>query len=110
MSKIGEISGVEVYLSPQQYEEYKNSLEDEIERLEKRSKEIYEGFMATQEELKEYAEENERLQNIIKEVREYIENGSDFKSIYFKETDTEFWKIIMEDNLKNDLLKILKGE
>ena len=39
--------------------------EKEIERLEKRNKEIYEGFMATQEELKEYAEENERLNNII---------------------------------------------
>lgn len=59
----------------------------------------------------ELDQEIERLNNIIKEAIEYIENGSDFKSIYFKETDTEFWKIIMEDNLKNDLLEILdKGD
>ena len=47
--------------------------EKEIERLEKRNKEIYEGFMATQEELKEYAEENERLNNIIDKAIDYID-------------------------------------
>ena len=56
---------------------------EEMERLEKRNKEIYEGFMATQEELKEYAEENERLHSIIKEVRNRTikmigNNGLDF--------------------------------
>ncbi len=47
-------------------------LENAIDTLRKRNEEIYEGFMATQEELKEYAEENEQLHSIIKEVREYI--------------------------------------
>ena len=67
MSKIGEISGVEVYLSPQQYEEYKNSLEDEIERLNKQ-------YELMEEALEDKAEEIERLNNIIKEVREDIED------------------------------------
>jgi acetolactate synthase small subunit len=46
---------------------------EENERLEKRNKEIYEGFMATQEELKEYAEEIERLNNIIDKAINYID-------------------------------------
>ena len=40
----------------------------EIERLEKRNKEIYEGFMATTEELCEATKEIEKLNNIIKEI------------------------------------------
>ena len=55
-------------------EERLQELVEEIERLNKRNKEIYEGFMATTKELTEYAEEIERLNNIIKEVREYIES------------------------------------
>ena len=34
-----------------------------IEQLEKRNKELYEGFMATQEELTDYATKNEQLEN-----------------------------------------------
>ena len=37
-------------------------LYNEVIRLQKRNKEIYDGFMATQEELTEYAEENEKLE------------------------------------------------
>ncbi len=79
-------------------------LEYEVERLEKRNKEIYEGFMATTEELCEATKEIEklkeqlndeideelkqseimvkkqkeieRLHSIIKEAREYIENNT----------------------------------
>ena len=41
--------------------DYITNLQQENERLEKRNKEIYDGFLATQEELTDYAEENERL-------------------------------------------------
>lgn len=34
-----------------------------IEQLEKRNKQLYEGFMATQEELTDYATKNEQLEN-----------------------------------------------
>ena len=54
-------------------------LEYEVERLEKRNKEIYEGFMATTEELCEEAKEKERLNNIINELEKWLkffnENG-----------------------------------
>ena len=50
----------------------------EIERLKKRNKEIYEGFMTTTEELCEATKEIERLNNIIKEVREYIKSKTEF--------------------------------
>jgi geranylgeranyl pyrophosphate synthase len=46
----------------------------EIERLNKRNKEIYGGFMTTTEELCEATKEIERLNNIIKEAREYHDN------------------------------------
>ena len=36
-------------------------LYNEVIRLQKRNKEIYDGFMATQEELSDYAKENDRL-------------------------------------------------
>ena len=39
-----------------------------IEQLEKRNKELYEGFMATQEELTDYATKNEQLE---KELQNY---------------------------------------
>ena len=45
----------------------------EIERLNKRNKEIYEGFMTTTKELTEYAEEIERLNNIINELEKWSE-------------------------------------
>ena len=35
-----------------------------IEQLEKRNKELYEGFMATQEELTDYATKNEQLEKL----------------------------------------------
>lgn len=50
------------------------------------------------------------LEKRINKAIEYITNGSDFKSIYFKKTDEELWKILLEDNIKNDLLEILRGE
>ena len=37
-----------------------------IEQLEKRNKQLYEGFMATQEELTDYATENEQLEEELK--------------------------------------------
>ena len=50
------------------------------------------------------------LQTRIDKAIEYITDGSDFKSIYFKKTDEELWKILLEDNIKNNLLDILRGK
>lgn len=43
-----------------------------IEQLEKRNKQLYEGFMATQEELTDYATKNEQLENNRDKAIEYI--------------------------------------
>ena len=53
--------------------------------------------------------EIERLQNIIKEVRELVENGTDFKSIYFKKDKEDLWKVILSNEIKEKYLEILKG-
>lgn len=61
--------------------------------------------------LTNYYNENERLNNIIKEVRELVENGTDFKSIYFKKDEEDLWKVILVDEIKEKYLEILdKGE
>ena len=41
--------------------DYITNLQQENERLKKRNKEIYDGFIATQEELSDYAKENDKL-------------------------------------------------
>ena len=41
-----------------------------IEQLEKRNKQLYEGFMATQEELTDYATKNEQLEKDKKELKD----------------------------------------
>lgn len=43
-----------------------------IEQLEKRNKELYEGFMATQEELTDYAIKNEQLENNRDKAYEFV--------------------------------------
>lgn len=74
------------------------------------NKEIYELTIRTQfEQINELCEQIDELQDRINKAIEYITNGSDFKSIYFKKTDEELWKILLEDNIKNDLLDILRG-
>jgi len=60
-------------VSEEQLEYSAKLLADNIS-LEKRNKEIYEGFMTTTQELCEATKEIERLHSIIKEVREYIES------------------------------------
>lgn len=78
MSKIGEISGVEVYLSPQQYEEYKNSLEDEIERLNNIIKEVreyitsYESISIMQGLMKEYSNYDLDIKTMNEMIRRYM--------------------------------------
>ena len=52
-------------------------------------------------------QEIERLQNIIKEVRELVENGTDFKSIYFKKDKEDLWKVILSNEIKEKYLEIL---
>jgi len=48
-----------------------DELRKEINQLKKRNKEIYDGYMATTQELTEYAEENERLNNIINTILDF---------------------------------------
>lgn len=59
---------------------------------------------------KEKDKEIERLQNIIKEVRELVENGTDFKSIYFKKDKEDLWKVILAKEVKEKYLEILDKE
>ena len=68
----------------------------EIERLNKRNKEIYEEFMATTKELTEYAEENERLRDLCEKYEE--EHRTTF----------EEWKKTV--NIINELKKFLEEE
>lgn len=60
--------------------------------------------------LDEREQEIERLNNIIKEVRELVENGVDFKCITFRKVDEDTWKIILDSNIKEDFLEILDKE
>ena len=62
------------------------------------------------EQIKELFDEYLELKDRIDKAIEYITDGSDFKSIYFKKTDEELWKILLEDNIKNNLLDILRGK
>lgn len=74
--------------------EYSARLLAENISLEKRNKEIYEGFMATTQELCEATKEIERLHSIIKEAREYVRS----KSI-------KFTMAYVEDDGRIDLLR-----
>lgn len=67
-----------------------------IEQLEKRNKELYEGFMATQEELTDYATKNEQL-----------ENNRD-KAIEFLKTEHMTYDSAWE--WRQALINILKGD
>ena len=52
--------------------------------------------------------ENHKLEEKIDKVIEYIKNGIDFKSLHFiKGKDEDMWKIILVENVKNELLEIL---
>ena len=48
-----------------------------------------------------------RQENIIKEVRELVENGVDFKCITFRKVDEDTWKCILASDIKEDFLEIL---
>lgn len=50
-----------------------------IEQLEKRNKELYEGFMATQEELTDYATKNEQLENNRDKAIELLEESAKYR-------------------------------
>ena len=79
MNKERTISGIKVVISGETYDEYKGTLQ---EQLEEKDKEI------------------ERLNNIIKEVREYIEHKASIRECY-----------MINGNEYKDILKILdKGE
>ena len=48
--------------------------------------------------------------NIIKEVRELVENGTDFRCITFRKADEDTWKLIFASHIKEDFLEILDKE
>ena len=51
---------------------------------------------------------NAELQIKIDKAIEYIKNGIDFKSLHFiRGKDEDMWKIILVENVKNELLEIL---
>ena len=73
-----------------------------IEQLEKRNKQLYEGFMATQEELTDYATKNEQLEKNRDKAIERCEFWLDF---YRNVNNDE--RIILR---LNDILSKLKGD
>ena len=92
MSKIGEVAGVNIYLSPEQYKKYKENLNKQIEEQDK---------------------EIERLNNIIKETIDFVE------SMEYCGQEDYFYDLKAKDECGNDntfddskhkLLEILKGE
>ena len=88
-----------------------NIIVNEIERLNKERSKTYENGLNYFLELQKKKDEIERLNNIIKEVRELVENGTDFKSIYFKKDNEDLWKVILSSEIKEKYLEILdKGE
>lgn len=89
-------------------------LYNEVISLQKRNKEIYDGFIATQEELSDYAKENERLTN---ELNTCMIERNNFLSR--KEKAVEYIKLRKEIcerqenmtgiNILVELLNILNG-
>ena len=75
-------------------EKYINELQQEINQLKKRNKEIYDGFMATTQELTEYAEENEKLKRENNLLKADIEASQEIISDYKKEE--ERYKLIIK--------------
>ena len=100
-----------------------------IEQLEKRNKELYEGFMATQEELTDYATKNEQLEKLCNKYEqehkttfeiwkrdikklEQLENNRDKAFEYIEKHTDKIKKIVIpkiDFNYKK-LLDILKGD
>ena len=72
-----------------------------IEQLEKRNKELYEGFMATQEELTDYATKNEQLEKENKILRENAEHND-------KVVDKVNWEINVLKHNRDKALKFIK--
>lgn len=75
-------------------------LYNEVIRLQKRNKEIYDGFMATQEELSDYAIRIDKAIEYIEKHNASYENMIHQKINYLELTDDEY----------DELLNILKGE
>ena len=75
--------------------DYITNLQEENKKLEKRNKEIYEGFMATTQELCEYAEK-------IDKAVEYIENDYDKN-----EEVIDYFNL---NSYYDNILKILRGD
>ena len=58
------------------------SLMEQIETYKQKNKEIYDGFIATQEELSDYATRNEKYEKVINEIKEKIDDyfGYDYEN------------------------------
>ena len=82
--KLGKEIAKDFHKTTLNYKEIKILLSyiEQLEQLEKRNKQLYEGFMATQEELTDYATENEKLKKQKDDVVEYV------NSIVFEENFT----------------------
>lgn len=100
------------------FEEYKEMIKD------MRKEEMIKGLYDLSARITEQDKEIERLtaestkweskcynyQDIIKEVRELVENGTDFKCITFRKADEDTWKLILASHIKEDFLEILDKE
>lgn len=78
-----------------------------IEELEKRNKELYEGFMATQEELTDYAIKNEQLEADYKEANDSITWWTNRYNAIVKQNDDNHKKVVKLENNRDKAIEIL---
>lgn len=95
-----------VLMSKEKWEEIKQELQ--IEKAT--NKELLSTGADLENKLYEEQDKNKRLNNIIKEVRELVENGTDFKCITFRKVDEDTWKLILASHIKENFLEILDKE
>ena len=98
-----------------------NNLEEEIEQLKKRNKELEDGFKATTEELCEYAEENEKLKQSLENRLKYSDELDEKisridKALYWLSENTHYTSLktnmLVQDENANflELKDILQGD
>lgn len=84
--------------------------QEENKRLEKRNKEIYNGFIATQEELSDYATRNEKAQDLILNELSHLKANDEEtwnKEFYDENNKLDYRKLCIE--LLNQVINLLDG-
>ena len=76
--------------------------------MNKKIEELYNKIDGLNNIIDQQVLEISQLKKQKKQAIEYIKNGIDFKSLHFiKGKDEDMWKIILVENVKNELLEIL---